>query len=460
MNDREGIEMRFTGFMLVLIGTATVAAAQTPQTAQTPRGAQTQTTQVGGRQANFTAEGNAALVLEIGARQYGANHQVGGSASNSGATGKVESYVWTSNGLCGMSASTTEPASVPGTGWHFTGEITTSPNNSDQLTVSVSWQRLWNNGVRLADNARSSGSQTITLRAGERIVLDRVLPASQSPCGAVDAQLEAAVVAQPAFRLVFSGRVNEAGGVGRGGRGAMAGPAGQMAAQGQQGARGQQGAQGQLGRQGQQGAQGQQVAQGQQGQQGQLTPGRGGRGTASADATAQAGRVQTMMTAARGQRGYYLAAAAPYDAELWLVHRKPDGTETVQQQTVHFGGGRGTNGAFAFPPIQVPTAKGPITIDITGSLQSSVGSGDRQTLTVVTPPAANETTAQHLTISIDRRARAAGLDITGGSHMVIDVPKPTDVTSFEFPALQKSTEDLLKGHQFSLRLQVKSGSDR
>jgi hypothetical protein len=180
----------------------------------------------------------------------------------------------------------------------------------------------------------------------------------------------------------------------------------------------------------------------------------GGRGSGSADAAALSGQAQTLMTNARQQRLQFIGMARAYDAELWLVHRKPDGTETVQQQAVHFGGVGGTNGAFAFPPIQVPTSKGPITIDITGRLQSSLGSGDRQGLTVVTSSTPDESMAQHLTISIDRRARSAGLDITGGSHMTIDVPKPTDVTSFEFPALQKSTEDLLKGHQFSLRLQV------
>ena len=58
------------------------------------------------------------------------------------------------------------------------------------------------------------------------------------------------------------------------------------------------------------------------------------------------------------------------DAELWLVHREPNGTETVQQQTVQFGGAVAT---YAFPPIQVSTARGTITLDITGKLQAFVG---------------------------------------------------------------------------------------
>ena len=148
-----------------------------------------------------------------------------------------------------------------------------------------------------------------------------------------------------------------------------------------------------------------------------------------------------------------------YDAELWLVHRKPDGTESVQQQTLHFGG-LGANGTFTFPSIQVQTSKGAITVDITGKIQAFTGDqvpeNDRMRPMLMTSLDASSA-AQHLSVSIDRRARATGpplLDITGGSRMVIDVPSTSDVLSFEFPALQKSAEDLLKGHQFSLRVRV------
>jgi hypothetical protein len=36
----------------------------------------------------------------------------------------------------------------------------------------------------------------------------------------------------------------------------------------------------------------------------------------------------------------------------------------------------------------------------------------------------------------------------------MDIPAADDVLSFEFPALQRSAENLLKGHQFSLRLRM------
>ena len=46
------------------------------------------------------------------------------------------------------------------------------------------------------------------------------------------------------------------------------------------------------------------------------------------------------------------------------------------------------------------------------------------------------------------------LDTRGGSYFFMDVPASDDVLSLEFPSLQKATEDLLKGHTFSLRIKI------
>jgi hypothetical protein len=148
-----------------------------------------------------------------------------------------------------------------------------------------------------------------------------------------------------------------------------------------------------------------------------------------------------------------------FNAELWLVHRKPDGTESVQQQNVRIGGNAVD---FSFPPIVVTTSRGAITLDITGKLQVTSGAvlqtpdGSRYfySLNGADPVNAQD---RRIQVSLNRRARASGtplLDISGGSSIVIDMPKPDDVPSFEFPALQKATEDLLKGHVFSIRLKV------
>ena len=169
-----------------------------------------------------------------------------------------------------------------------------------------------------------------------------------------------------------------------------------------------------------------------------------------------------------------------YDAEIWLVHKKPDGTETVQQQSVRF---RGAGTSFTFPPVQVAGPGGQIGIDITGSLQLLSRPGGRYdwastrllpgvgrsttTIAVTRSGAAGrggaaiganpaDTPSPLIVVSIARRVRRASpfIDTRGTTDMSIQIPEPNDVLSFELPALQKATEDLLKGHQFSVRLRI------
>jgi hypothetical protein len=157
-----------------------------------------------------------------------------------------------------------------------------------------------------------------------------------------------------------------------------------------------------------------------------------------------------------------------YDAELWLVHRHPDGTETVQQQSMHIGMVEQT---FTFPAVPVQTSRGEITLDFSGKVQAVFGplpadpqaaSPSRLTYTYyLLSGSGNVMLAPdktvRLSVSNARRSRSAvtpPLDTRGGSYFFIDIPMPSDVVSFEFPALQKATEDLLKGHTFSLRIRV------
>ena len=59
-------------------------------------------------------------------------------------------------------------------------------------------------------------------------------------------------------------------------------------------------------------------------------------------------------------------------------------------------------------------------------------------------------------LSIARHARRTTpfVDTRGATDMSIEIPKPGDVLSFELPPLQKATEDLLKGHTFSIRVRI------
>jgi hypothetical protein len=134
----------------------------------------------------------------------------GGWAGNSG-QGTVESYVHTRG--CGNGASGRPPLEPMGTGWHIKGETLRRDVNS--LTVRVEWQRLWENDRWIENGPR--GAQELTMKLGERLVLDSI-PGSPSSCG--EARLEAGVIPrQPSA-------VESARGAGTAGAGGFSGAGG------------------------------------------------------------------------------------------------------------------------------------------------------------------------------------------------------------------------------------------
>jgi len=386
---------------------------------------------------------NRPLMFEVAARGYLAGGRTGSMAGDSAAD-RLDSYVWADQTLCGMGAGDQPSGTTPWVGWHFTGTVLADVPG--EMTVKIDWRRWWENGARVQNG--TGGTQTIKLRAGERVELDRVVPGSTGGCGTIEAKLEAAVTPRASY---FMGR-----GLTVGGRGVLSGS----------GARG--GATGRGGRE-------------------------VGAGTLSGSggATADASKAQKTLQSLRLFKG-------SYDAEIWLVHKKPDGTETVQQQTIRFGA---MPKPFVFPPEDVPGGGGAITIDITGSVglngpgsrfynfssgygrgvQSGyfswadpIGRGGRGAATGQGAGtgqggargqgagAAQQTTSPEtpatprFMLSIARHARRAApfVDTRGAMDMALEMPKAGDVLSFELPPLQKAAEDLLKGHTFSIRLRI------
>ena len=200
----------------------------------------------------------------------------------------------------------------------------------------------------------------------------------------------------------------------------------------------------------------------------------GGRGSVNTTTMARGGggvRGQGMGINSTELRQGYMRGLAQYTSELWLVHKQPNGEEQVQQLSIQFGPA-GTD--YSFPPVQVTTSKGVVTVDITGRLEMNPRPGevdpsarglytrlltrqvriDPATGRATEMPAVSATSKIQLSISRRARSTAAALDVSGGSSMAIDLPKPEEVLSFEFPALPKATEDLLAGHKFSIRLRV------
>jgi hypothetical protein len=124
-----------------------------------------------------------------------------------------------------------------------------------------------------------------------------------------------------------------------------------------------------------------------------------------------------------------------FDAEVWLVHRLPNGTEEVQRQAARFA----SRSEIAFAPVAIATARGTVNIDVAAVLQVS------------TAP------SQPLSVRISRRIKRDGpppVDNAGGSNRLMDLPKPDEVLSFELPALVGPSTYLLDGHSFSIRLRM------
>jgi len=366
------------------------------------------------------------LMFEVAARGYLSGGRTGSMAGDS-ASDRLDGYVWADQTLCGMGAGDQPSGTTPWVGWHFTGTVLADVPG--EMTVKIDWKRVWENGAKVQNGA--GGTQTIKLRTGERVELDRVTPGNTGGCGTIEAKLEASVTSRVSYFM----------GVARGdGRGVLSGVGA--------GARG--------------------------GAAGRGAGGGVGVGTASGTG-ADAGNFQKTLTRLRPIKG-------SYDAEIWLVHKKPDGTEVVQQQTVRFGV---APKPFVFPPEEVPGGGGAITVDIAGSLQLNgpgyrfydfnlakgygrgVQIGQLARVDPPTPPSpparggqaaagAETPTTPRFMLSIARHARRTTpfVDTRGATDMSLEMPKPGDVLSFELPPLQKATEDLLKGHTFSVRVRI------
>ena len=408
--------------------------------------------------AGQTTTNNTGLVLEIMARRPGV------TAGDFDAT-QFQSYIFApATGACGLSTSNNPPANTPAAGWRVNGRVlgTTKGPAGDQLVVTIDWNRMWENGAATADS-RPLGSVKLTMSGGDTVVLDRIAQASAGNCTTGDLRLVTSVVARSEALRPESmlserfgrGLTGARGAAGAGGRGTTGDVTTAGATNTTTVGRGTRGGAGATG-----GTRASTVSG--------TTSTTGGRGSAN---TTTMGRGQgTGLALTDYQRGY-TSGLARYTSELWLVHKQPNGEEQVQQLSIQFGR---AGADYSFPPVQVNTSKGVVMVDITGRLEMNPRPGEadssaralygrlvtRQVRVDPATGAATETAAvpetSKIQLSISRRARSAAsaLDVSGGSSMAIDLPKPEEVLSFEFPALPKATEDLLAGHKFSIRLRV------
>ena len=128
------------------------------------------------------------------------------------------------------------------------------------------------------------------------------------------------------------------------------------------------------------------------------------------------------------------AQGPEFNAELWLVHRLPNGTADLRRQTLRIGS---SHSELAFPPVRIASAQQ------NGSVEVSVR------LRVVPMAAASP----ELELRIYRHVDVEGQRRSGFTGQRIPLPLPTEVISFELPR-PKVAEDPLTDHQFSVRLRV------
>jgi hypothetical protein len=246
------------------------------------------------------------LVLEIFAHLYRGD----GSRSASGGDSDpaaLEGYVWSSSGCGDVAASGKPPANAPAVGWHYSGRVI--DRTADSLTVRIEWERVRDRSMAPGDKPLT-GNTTATLRRGDLLELDRMLPTGQVSCQTAIIKLEASTeLGSP----TPGGRGSGTGG-GRSGVGAGSG--------GGSGA---------------------------------------GRAAGSAGSGSGAG--------SGGGVGAGSIAGPSYTAELWLVHHPPNAAEETQRLVVRLG----DNSAFVFPAVPVPTAQGKADVEVSGVLRLLAG---------------------------------------------------------------------------------------
>ena len=341
--------------------------------------------------------------VQVGLFSYHADGTAAGSAF--GTSERLESTVYASASLCQLGAGHQDVRELPATAahaWKFTGRVVSA--NAESAVVQLEWQRIMNEG---ADVTEAPASVHLTLKAGDRVLLDSVAPQTRRGCSVTNASFEARYVARSAgLRHQFTPRAG--GGVGTGiGAGAGTGAGGGLGTGGGAG----------LGR----------------GAGGGVGASSGGGGGAR---TGYGSRVIV--------QGENLDPES-LKVELWLVHSAPGMAEdhtTYQALTSTREGAM-----FAFAPVSVATPEGTVGVQITGSFATQSGpSGDRLVFQTGRRLSYSATTAQPR----DRVQEAEGV-----GRIVRPMPGPDEVLSFELPAL-----GALRGHsavpdRFSIRVRIR-----
>jgi hypothetical protein len=366
-------------------------------------------------------------VLQISGQAIRADGQPGNLAV-SGSTTTFSRYVWMDD-RCTVLTDEREPAQRPVAGWFVTVRLT--PQSGDLARPTIEWSRRWES-QRAMDGRGNTLERSIA--SGERIELDRISTPALN-CNATAIRLEVSALRGNVVAAQTTGRGGRASpGIGRGSAPGLGGRAGGRGAAPPMGS----------------------------------APGRstvGGRGGAG-------------YTAGRGS-----AREPQYQAEIWLVHRSPDGERRTEGPMMLSGRSRGVPGfasstgrggrssstvfatmgrgglvliegesamrsvqrfgaggtGFSFPALTISTTSGPVNVIVTGTVSVRLTNGSPTHVMV---------TIRRATTTPDAQTVAEG---TNGVQE-IGWDKAREVVSFELPAPRGT--DPLAGHKLEVRMRV------
>ncbi len=152
--------MRFSTLMTIaaVAGSVTTAAGQSPAAGGQPAAQ------------NVLPTAPAPPIVQIGLFGYRADGNASSMAYDTEPSLSSTVHIRTSQGSCLMGAGIAQPAGATDI-WRFAGKILSS--SPEEVVVQLDWQRTLAGGTEVG---APGSSQVLTLRAGDRVLLDSVTP--------------------------------------------------------------------------------------------------------------------------------------------------------------------------------------------------------------------------------------------------------------------------------------------
>ena len=122
--------------------------------------------------------------MQVGLFSYHADGTAAGSAF--GTADRLESTVFASGSLCQLGAGYSDLPAMAAHAWKFSGRVISA--NAESAVVQLEWQRIMSQGATLSE---APTSVQLTLKTGDRVLLDSVAPQTARGCSVTNAGFEA-----------------------------------------------------------------------------------------------------------------------------------------------------------------------------------------------------------------------------------------------------------------------------